>query len=90
LVAPGSNHAMVVMLSAANVLNAATLRCYAALPMTACGYLLGQTVLVVSTLHRCLATEGQYLIDFDDHRIPLALWVSIQFGLYGSTHDLLA
>jgi hypothetical protein len=50
----------------------------------------GQTVLVVSTLDRRLAAEGQYLIDFDDHRVPLTIGVSIQLGLYGSTHDLLA
>ena len=80
---------MVVTLSAANVRNTDTLRYSAALSMTTVD-ILGQTILVISTLHRRLAAEGQYLIDFDDHRIPLALWVSIQLGLYRSTHHLVA
>src|SRR5919108_6450462 len=51
---------------------------------------LGRTVLAVATLDRRLTGDGQYLIHFDDHRIPLALRVSIELGLYRPRHDLLA
>ncbi len=84
-----SNHPLVVTLSAASILTTASREALWhsgdnpwALP--------GYTVLVVSTLDRRLTAEGQYLIDFDDHRVPLAFGVSIQLGLYRSTHNLLA
>src|SRR5262245_38432968 len=84
---PGNHHRAVATLSAADVVK----RGYAAaLAITACGSRVTQSLLVISTLHRRLAAQGQDLIDFDDHRIAFALWISIQLGLYGPIHDLLS